>query len=147
MKKVMLIPLVATSALWGCQDQTQPKQQAAMEAVQQVPQWVGHYQGTTPCMGCMSRCDDCPGMAVALSLHENQTFTLQRESLSGHNEIERLTGTLRFQDEAQQHIELMNVSTRNRIYVDLVKNRLEIRQDETAKPYQMQSDLLLHRQI
>jgi uncharacterized lipoprotein NlpE involved in copper resistance len=78
-----------------------------MEAKAQIPAWVGNYQGTTPCMGCFSSCEDCSGMAVALTLNEDQTFTLQRESLSGHNEIETMSGQIRFQDESQQKIELL----------------------------------------
>ena len=56
----------------------------------QAMQWVGHYQGTTPCMGCMSRCGECPGMAVDLVLYPNMTYELKRESLSTESEIETL---------------------------------------------------------
>ena len=113
MKKVILIPLVVTGALFGCQDQNQSVKNTVAEAKVQLPAWVGNYQGTTPCMGCFSSCEDCPGMAVALTLNEDQTFTLQRESLSGHNEIKTMSGQIRFQDESQQKIELLNVDTRN----------------------------------
>ena len=82
-------------------------------------------------------------MAVTLSLHENQTFTLLRESLSGHNEVETYTGQMRFQDDSQQQIELVNVATRNLLYVDLKEQVLEIREDKTGKRYQMQNDFIL----
>ena len=95
MKAPILIPLVATGLLLGCSEanQTQHDQSKLQVAEQKqiIPAWVGSYQGTTPCMGCLSRCEDCPGMAVALELHKNKTYTLKRESLSGHNEIETLT--------------------------------------------------------
>ena len=94
-------------------------------------------------MGCLSRCEDCPGMAVALELHENMTYTLKRESLSGHNEIETLTGPLRFNAQDQHKVELVNVTTRNLLYVDLEDRFLEIREDVTGKKYQMQSDFVL----
>lgn len=147
MKKVLMIPLVASSALFGCQDQNQSTANTAIEAKAQIPAWVGNYQGTTPCMGCFSSCDDCPGMAVALSLHDDRTFTLSRESLSGHNPIETITGPIRFQDDTQQKIELLNVDTRNLVYVDLKKQVLEIREDQTGKRYQMQSDFILFESV
>lgn len=89
MKKVILIPLVATSALLGCQESQQSKvnDDIAITAEKQQAAWIGNFKGTTPCMGCLSRCDDCPGMAVTLALHEDQTYTLTRESLSAHNEV------------------------------------------------------------
>ncbi len=149
MKKVVLIPLVATSAMLGCQDSTQTKAKEieAITAEKQQAAWVGDFKGTTPCMGCLSRCEDCPGMAVALELHEDQTFTLTRESLSGHNEVEVLKGVIRFKDESKQQLELMNVQTRNLLYVDLDQQLLEIREDQTAKRYQMQSDFLLNKAV
>ncbi|WP_180050610.1 copper resistance protein NlpE N-terminal domain-containing protein [Acinetobacter sp. YH12144] len=149
MKKVVLIPLVATSAMLGCQDSTptKAKEIEAITAEKQQAAWVGDFKGTTPCMGCLSRCEDCPGMAVALELHEDQTYTLTRESLSGHNEVEVLKGVIRFKDESKQQLELMNVQTRNLLYVDLDQQLLEIREDQTAKRYQMQSDLLLNKAV
>ncbi|MGE8558227.1 MAG: copper resistance protein NlpE N-terminal domain-containing protein [Acinetobacter sp.] len=147
MKNVVLIPLVASAALLGCQDanQSDPQNKASIESQKQIVAWAGKYEGTTPCMGYLSRCDDCPGMAVALELHEDKTYTLTRESLSGHNEIETLTGQLRFDAKDENKIELINVSTRNLLYVDLDEKVLEIRVDKTAKPYQMQSDFVLDK--
>ena len=147
MKKVLVIPLVASSTLFGCQDTNQSAAKTVIEAKAQVPAWVGNYQGTTPCMGCFSRCEDCPGMAVVLSLNEDQTFTMTRESLSGHNQLETFHGQIRFQDDAQQKIELLNVDTRNLLYVDLKKQVLEIREDQTGKRYQMQSDFILFESV
>ena len=147
MKAPILIPLVATGLLLGCSEanQTQHDQSKLQVAEQKqiIPAWVGGYQGTTPCMGCLSRCEDCPGMAVALELHENMTYSLKRESLSGHNEIETLTGPLRFNAQDQHKVELVNVTTRNLLYVDLEDRVLEIREDVTGKKYQMQSDFVL----
>src|SRR5690606_8539843 len=133
MKKVLMIPLVASSALFGCQDQTQSTANTAIEAKAQIPAWVGNYQGTTPRMGCFSSCDDCPRMAVALSLHDDRTFTLSRESLSGHNPIETITGPIRFQDDTQQKIEVLNVVSRILLNVDLKEHDLEISEDQTIK--------------
>lgn len=149
MKKVILIPLVATSALLGCQESQQSKvnDDIAITAEKQQAAWIGNFKGTTPCMGCLSRCDDCPGMAVTLALHEDQTYTLTRESLSAHNEVEVLKGVIRFKDDAQQQLELMNVKTRNLLYVDLEQQLLEIRVDQTAKRYQMQSDFILNKVV
>ena len=149
MKKVILIPLVATSALLGCQESQQSKvnDDIAITAEKQQAAWIGNFKGTTPCMGCLSRCDDCPGMAVALELHEDQTYTLTRESLSGNNDVEVLKGVIRFKDESKQQLELMNVQTRNLLYVDLDQQLLEIREDQTAKRYQMQSDFILAKSV
>src|SRR5690606_16612480 len=143
MKNVILIPLVATAGLLGCQESKQDKAQTALAAQALQTAWAGEYRGMTPCMGCLSRCDDCPGMAVTLRLNENETFVLERESLSGHNQYETFVGKIRFQDESRQKIELVNVSKRNLLVVDLNKGVLEIREDETGKRHQMQSDFIL----
>ncbi|WP_291373619.1 copper resistance protein NlpE N-terminal domain-containing protein [Acinetobacter sp. UBA6720] len=147
MKAPILIPLMATGLLLGCSEanQTQHDQSKLQVAEQKqiIPAWVGGYYGTTPCMGCLSRCEDCLGMAVALELHENMTYTIKRESLSGHNEIETLTGPLRFNAQDQHKVELVNVTKRNLLYVDLEDRVLEIREDVTSKKYQMQSDFIL----
>lgn len=147
MKTPILIPLVATGLLLGCSEANQTQHDSAnmqvAEQKQVIPAWVGSYVGTTPCMGCLSRCEDCPGMAVALELHENMTYTLARESLSGHNQVETLTGPLRFNAKDQNKVELVNVTTRNLLYVDVDDQVLEIREDVTGKKYQMQSDFVL----
>jgi len=54
-----------------------------------------------------------------------------------------LKGKLRFIDESKQRIELINVATRNLLYVNLDEKVLEIREDQSGKSYQMQSDFLL----
>ena len=82
-------------------------------------------------------------MAVTLALHEDQTYTLTRESLIDDKEVEILKGKLRFMDDTKQKIELMNVATRNLLYVDLTERVLEIREDQSGKSYQMQSDFIL----
>ena len=147
MKQVILIPLVATAVLVGCQDHSKAKTQTAAEVEAMKTAWAGEYQGTTPCMGCLSRCDDCPGMAVKLRLNENETFVLERESLSGHNDLETITGKIRFQDDSHQKIELVNVAKRNLLFVDLETGLLEIREDQTGKRYQMQSDFILSEML
>ncbi|CAM4310839.1 copper resistance protein NlpE N-terminal domain-containing protein [Acinetobacter pragensis] len=145
MKKTVLIPLIATGALFGCQEanQSQGKDTSAIEQKVQQPLWAGAYSGTTPCMGCHSRCEECPGMAVDLVLNQDQTYELRRESLSGHNEVEVLKGRLLFKNAEQTQLELLNVKSRNLIYVDLDHQMLEIREDQTAQPYAAQDDFLL----
>lgn len=144
MKQIVLIPLMATSVLMGCKQQAeQLKETAAIESEKQVAAWVGKYQGTTPCMGCVSRCEDCPGMAVKLDLNDDMTYTLVRESLSGHNEIETIHGVITFKDSEQTQLELKQATTRNLMIVDLAKQQLEIREDVSAKKYQMQNDFIL----
>ncbi|KJV45044.1 hypothetical protein CAP42_05830 [Acinetobacter indicus] len=147
MKKVILIPLVASSVLLGCQDQNSTQSQTVVESKTAIPAWVGEFKGTTPCMGCLSRCDDCPGMAVSLELHQDETYTLVRESMSGHNAPEVIQGTIRFADASRQQLELLQVNTRNLLYVDLEKQLLEIRVDQTGKRYQMQSDFILAKSV
>ena len=98
-------------------------------------------------MGCLSRCDDCPGMAVFLELHQDETYTLVRESMSGHNTPEVIQGRIRFADASRQQLELLQVNTRNLLYVDLEKQLLEIRVDQTGKRYQMQSDFILAKSV
>lgn len=148
MKNRILIPLFASSVLLGCQESNQTNTQVSevndkLVEKKIIPQWVGHYQGTTPCMGCFSRCEDCPGMAVDVELKDDMTYVLKRESLSGHNEIETLQGKIVFKDSAQTKLELLNVQTRNQLFVDLENKILEIRVDKTAEPYQAQNDFLL----
>lgn len=149
MNKPILIPLIATSLLVGCQKEEQSKNQvnkaefAETVTQAQAMQWVGHYQGTTPCMGCMSRCGECPGMAVDLILYPNMTYELKRESLSTESEIETFTGQLRFIDYAQTKIELMNVKQRNLIQLDVNHLLLEILEDRTAEHYQAYPDFTL----
>ena len=149
MKKAIFIPLAAAAAALGCQDAEQGAQQSAQAqgkaAVQKqaVPVWAGKYQGTTPCMGCISRCEECPGMAVDLALHQDMSYELRRESLSGHNDVQVLKGRMLFKDQAQTQLQLLNVKTRNLIYLDLEHQLLEIREDQTAKPYAAQDDFLL----
>ncbi|MDY6451063.1 copper resistance protein NlpE N-terminal domain-containing protein [Acinetobacter faecalis] len=148
MKNRILIPLFASSVLLGCQESNQTNTQVSevndkLVEKKIIPQWVGYYQGTTPCMGCFSRCEDCPGMAVDVELKDDMTYVLKRESLSGHNEIETLQGKIVFKDSAQTKLELLNVQTRNQLFVDLENKILEIRVDKTAEPYQAQNDFLL----
>ena len=148
MKNRILIPLFASSVLLGCQESNQTNTQVSevndkLVEKKIIPQWVGYYQGTTPCMGCFSRCEDCPGMAVDVELKDDMTYVLKRESLSGHNEIETLQGKIVFKDSAQTKLELLNVQTRNQLFVDLENKMLEIRVDKTAEPYQAQNDFLL----
>ena len=148
MKNRILIPLFASSVLLGCQESNQPNTQVSevndkLVEKKIIPQWVGYYQGTTPCMGCFSRCEDCPGMAVDVELKDDMTYVLKRESLSGHNEIETLQGKIVFKDSAQTKLELLNVQTRNQLFVDLENKILDIRVDKTAEPYQAQNDFLL----
>mgnify|MGYP003601551897 CR=1 FL=1 len=153
MKKPLLIPLIASSILLGCQDSKQTSSESRQQVDQvseqkvTVAKWVGKYQGTTPCMGCISRCEECPGMAVDLVLNQDKTYTLKRESLSGHNEIETSQGHFRFSNPDQSKIELMQVKTRNLIYVDLDQQLLEILEDQTGHIYDSEDDFILEKNI
>ena len=150
MKKPVIIPLFATSVvvLGGCQDSRGTSQQtAAIEQKVERAQWVGTYQGTTPCLGCMSRCPDCPGMAVDLTLNQDMTYTLVRESLSGHNQVETLTGVMRFYDDKKTQLELLNVKTRNLLVVDTAHKVLEIREDVTGHAYVATDDFVLEQAL
>ena len=153
MKKPLLIPLIASSVLLGCQDST-PTSSKNSQQVDQVSEqkvtvakWVGKYQGTMPCMGCISRCEECPGMAVDLVLNQDKTYILKRESLSGHNEIETIKGNFRFSNSEQTQLELMQVKTRNLIYVDLDQQLLEILEDQTGNMYVSEDDFMLEKNV
>lgn len=140
MQKSIFIPLIAITAIAGCSDQdavssTSQSNANESQAVQTQPEWVGQYNGTTPCMGCIARCEDCPGMSVDLKLNANQNFTLTRISLSGHNEVETIQGKFKFTDDQQKIIALENVETRNLILLDLQNKVLEIREDKSGKAY------------
>ncbi|NNH00285.1 copper resistance protein NlpE N-terminal domain-containing protein [Acinetobacter sp. ANC 5414] len=153
MKKPILIPLIASSVLLGCQDAKQTSSESIKQAdtvAEQkvtVAKWVGKYQGTTPCMSCISRCEECPGMAVDLVLNQDKTYILKRESLSGHNEIETIKGNFRFSNSEQTQLELMQVKTRNLIYVDLDQQLLEILEDQTGNIYNAEDDFILEKKV
>ena len=153
MKKPILIPLIASSVLLGCQDAKQTSSESIKQAdtvVEQkvtVAKWVGKYQGTTPCMSCISRCEECPGMAVDLVLNQDKTYILKRKSLSGHNEIETIKGNFRFSNSEQTQLELMQVKTRNLIYVDLDQQLLEILEDQTGNIYNAEDDFILEKKV
>lgn len=153
MKKPLLIPLIASSVLLGCQDskQSTTENKTQTDSILQhkitVAKWVGEYKGTTPCMSCISRCEECPGMAVDLVLNQDQTYTLKRESLSGHNDVEILTGRFRFSNQDQSKLELIQVKTRHLIYVDLEQQLLEILKDNTGHTYASEADFILEKKV
>ena len=153
MQKSIFIPLIAVTAMVGCGDhqaQSEFSSAAKNQTIEKkviVPEWVGKYQGTTPCMGCFSRCDECPGMSVELTLKADQTFVLSRLSLSGHNEIETLKGKIKFTENDQSKLELENVTTRNLLFVDLKNNLLEILEDKTSNAYVAFDDFSLEKTI
>lgn len=154
MQKSIFISLVVVSVLAGCRDQDSvgsekntAKNQISPIQKEIIPEWVGKYQGTTPCMGCFSRCDECPGMSVDLTLKADQTFVLNRISLSGHNEIETIKGQMRFSNPEKTQIELENVTTRNLLFVDLESKLLEILEDQTANAYIAVEDFSLNKMI
>lgn len=150
MQKSILIPLfvISTISLQACDvsssssSVTEKPQHAELEV---VPLWAGKYQGTTPCMACFSRCDECPGMSVDLLLKPDQTFVLNRISLSGHNDIETLRGQFKFRSQESNMIELTGVNKRNLILVDLEHQVLEIREDVTANGFVEFEDFSLLR--
>ena len=150
MQKSILIPLIAIStlSLQACDSASSTlsvaeKSKPAEAAVR--PLWAGKYQGTTPCMACFSRCDECPGMSVDLLLNPDQTFVLNRISLSGHNEIETLKGQFKFTGNDSKLIELVGVNQRNLMLVDLEHQLLEIREDVSANGYVEFEDFSLQR--
>lgn len=148
MRKSIFIPLVAISVLTGCNDQdaqnkAKNQDQAAKTSQQAQPLWVGKYQGTTPCMACVSRCEDCPGMSVDLTLKADQTFVLNRISLSGHNDIEILKGKFDFLNNDSKMVELKGLDKRNLILVDLEHQVLEIREDITGNGFVAYDDFSL----
>lgn len=151
MKKPLLIPLIASSVLLGCQDSTQSNSENNKQVDQvseqkgRVEKWVGEYQGTTPCMGCISRCEECPGMAVDLVLNQDRTYTLKRESLSGNDKREIYTGHFRFSNPDQTKLELVQVKTRNLIYVNVDQKLLEILEDQTGYIYNAEDDFILEK--
>ena len=57
--------------------------------------------------------------------------------------MEVLKGQFKFKDTDDTQLELLNVKTRNMIFVDLENQLLEIRMDQTAQPYAVQDDFLL----
>lgn len=153
MKKPIFIPLIASSILLGCQDST-PSSSKSSQQVDQVSEqkvtvakWVGKYQGTTPCMSCISRCEECPGMAVDLVLNQDKSYTLKRESLSGNDKREIYTGYFRFSNPDQSKLELIQVKTRNLIYVDLDQQLLEILEDQTGNIYNSEDDFILEKKV
>lgn len=154
MQKSIFISLVVVSVLAGCRDQDSvssekntANNQTSPIQKEIIPEWVGKYQGTTPCMGCFSRCDECPGMSVDLTLKADQTFVLNRISLSGHNEIETIKGQIKFSNPEKTQIELENVTTRNLLFVDLESKLLEILEDQTANAYIAVEDFSLNKMI
>ncbi|OAL79054.1 hypothetical protein AY606_06390 [Acinetobacter sp. SFB] len=153
MKKPLLIPLIASSVLLGCQDSTRSNiennKQVDQVSEQKVTlaKWVGEYQGTTPCMGCISRCEECLGMAVDLVLNQDKSYTLKRESLSGNDKREIYAGHFRFSNPEQSKLELIQVKTRNLIYVDLDQQLLEILQDQTGNIFNAEDDFILEKNV
>lgn len=150
MKNRVLIPLFASTVLLGCQESSQTKTQVndlkdGLTEQKVIPLWVGSYQGTTPCMTCSSRCNECAGMAVDVELKDDMTYVLHRESLNenDHGGIETFEGKILFKNPEHTQLELLNVKTRNQLFIDLKNQLLEIRVDQTAEPYQSQNDFTL----
>lgn len=149
MRRSTVIPFVLISSIHmaSCDQSTQSNQllkQNDSIKNQVTPQYIGLYQGTTPCMGCFSRCDDCPGMAVDLQLNADQTYVLSRLSLSGHNQAEEIKCQFKFINTEKSLIQLNGVPTRNIILVDLVNKMLEIRIDGTGEEYENFDDFSLN---
>ena len=153
MNKSLLIPLisissVSTIALQGCDNQSNEMPKADQKAQVQkhiVPAWVGSYAGNTPCMTCSALCEDCEGMSVKLSLHENMTYTLDRVSNSGNDTSALLHGKMQFKGEEKTQLELISVQSRNLLYVNVSDRTLEILQNETADHYVAADNFMLER--
>ncbi|RKG51154.1 hypothetical protein D7V64_11650 [Acinetobacter cumulans] len=149
MNKSILIPLVSLSSLTvtglvGCERASETvKQTEAVQVKHIVPAWVGSYSGHTPCMSCSALCEDCEGMAVKLTLNADMTYTLDRQSMSGNDVSEILTGRMLFKDEDKTELELVGVAKRNLLLVNSAKHEVEIRMDQTANPYATSDEFLL----
>ncbi|NWK73672.1 copper resistance protein NlpE N-terminal domain-containing protein [Acinetobacter sp. SwsAc6] len=149
MNKSILIPLVSLSSLTvtglvGCERASETvKQTEAVQVKHIVPAWVGSYSGHTPCMSCSALCEDCEGMAVKLTLNADMTYTLDRQSMSGNDVSEILTGRMLFKDEDKTELELVGVAKRNLLLVNSAKHEVEIRMDQTANPYAISDEFLL----
>lgn len=149
MNKSILIPLVSLSSLTvtglvGCERASETvKQTEAVQVKHIVPAWVGSYSGHTPCMSCSALCEDCEGMAVKLTLNADMTYTLDRQSMSGNDVSEILTGRMLFKDEDKTELELVGVAKRNLLLVNSAKYEVEIRMDQTANPYATSDEFLL----
>ncbi|RFS29840.1 hypothetical protein D9K79_04015 [Acinetobacter cumulans] len=152
MNKSILIPLVSLSSLTvtglvGCEraSETTVKQTEAVQVKHIVPAWVGSYSGHTPCMSCSALCEDCEGMAVKLTLNADMTYTLDRQSMSGNDQPALLHGAMKFHNPEKTKLELVNVESRNLLYVNLANKQLEILKNDTAQPYDAQDNFLLER--
>ena len=150
MKKPILIPLISCSVLLGCHDsapseRTHTQLNTVLEQTVMPAKWVGIYQGNTPCMTCISHCEDCSGMAVDLVLNADQSYHLRRERLNEQHEIEELTGHFRFKNNDQTQSELVQVKTRNLIYIELEQQILEILEDKTGHIYEDEDAFLLQK--
>ncbi|RKG41899.1 hypothetical protein D9K81_11715 [Acinetobacter chengduensis] len=151
MSAIRLLPLIAISGasavLTGCQDTEHGTksidQNTVQESVQPKPVWAGSYQGHTPCLSCSALCEECEGMSVKLTLKEDMQYELQRISMSGNDISETLTGRMLFKDEAKTQLELVGVSKRNLLLVNVAKHEVEIRMDQSAKAYASQQDFLM----
>lgn len=140
--------MISSVGLVAC-DQTEHKsqQKVTVDGNSATPLWAGQYSGTTPCMGCFGRCDDCPGMSVDLQLNANETFVLNRVSMSGHNDVENIQGKFEFINPDKSLIKLSGLEKRNLIMVDLENKLLEIRIDDSAEAYAEYEDFSLERKI
>ncbi|RKG30938.1 copper resistance protein NlpE N-terminal domain-containing protein [Acinetobacter tianfuensis] len=153
MNKSVIIPLVsftstAALGLQGCDstsNETQTKDQQVHVQKHVVPVWAGSYMGNTPCMDCSALCEDCEGMSVKLSLHENMTYTLDRVSNSGNDSSVLLHGKMQFKAGDQTQLELLSVQSRNLLFVHTAEHTLEILQNETAKHYAAADHFILER--
>lgn len=151
MKNPILLPLISCSVLLGCHDSTPPDHTPHTQIDTTLQQniipaaWVGTYQGNTPCMTCISHCEACPGMAVELILHADQSYQLKRQRLTGQDQLEEWTGHFRFKNNQQTQIELIQVKARNLIYLDMVQQVLEILEDKSGNLYEDQEAFLLEK--
>ena len=138
--------MISSIGLVACDKSEQNNhQKIQLEAKTIAPAWAGQYTGTTPCMGCYGRCDECPGMSVDLKLNADETFVLNRVSLSGHNDIEKIEGKFEFLNKDQSLIKLSGLEKRNLILIDLKNQLLEIRIDDSAEAYAEYEDFSLER--
>lgn len=101
-KQILNTSLIGLLLVMGCNDKAKQENQATEPAMEATPvpdaatsqnslDWNGTYQGTLPCA-------DCEGIATALTLNNNLTFTYQSKYLGKSDSIFVSTGSFRWND-------------------------------------------------
>lgn len=155
MQKSLLTSFVIASISLGCSSENASIEKNVNDknSIKQVKvtidpklqQWVGKYSGVVPCAACLSRCPECDGMGVDLTIHSNQTFKLVRTSYNGYNEPEIYEGRFKFLDQDKLEIHLIGIKDRNTLL--LGRGFTEIIDTKTNQPYQAYQSFQLEKTI